>query len=37
MKDLNKILYDILLKLDLNKDKDKDNSFKLNSKLVTVF
>ena len=37
MKDLNKILYDILLKLDLNKDKDKDNSFKLNSKLVTKY
>ena len=32
MKDFNKILYDILLKLDLNKDDNKN--FKINSSLI---
>ena len=32
MKEFNKILYDILLKLDLEKDNDK--SFKINSNLI---
>ena len=34
MKDLNKVLYDILLKIKINKDK---NTFKLNSSLINKY